>query len=237
MPDAQVGIEPVRQLKLADAVAAQLEELIQKGHFGDSGRLPAERELAEQFGVGRGTMREAVSKLETLGIVVKNQGVGTFAVYPPPQAAGRILMLTAGDVTALELFEVRYALEPRAAAMAADRRTKSDLSEIREIFERSKAPGIDGAEFVRLDFEFHNRIAQASNNRLLRRLYEQIGPHHAIYSEKVIEIPGRMERACEGHQQILNAITQSDAEGARQAALEHLRSAERDLAIEASSLD
>ncbi len=235
MPDAQSGIEPVKQLKLADAVAAQLEELIQKGHFGDNGRLPAERELAEQFGVGRGTMREAVSKLETLGIIVKNQGVGTFAVYPPPQAAGRMLMLTAGDVTALELFEVRYALEPEAAAMAATRRTKIDIIEIREIFERSKTPGVDGAEFVSLDFSFHNRIAQASNNRLLRRLHEQIGPHHAIYSEKVIAIPGRIERACDGHEQILDAIAGRDAEAARQAALEHLRSAERDLAIEVSS--
>lgn len=229
MIDAQPGIEPVRQLKLADAVAAQLEELIQKRHFGDGGRLPAERELAEQFGVGRGTMREAVSKLETLGILVKNQGVGTFAVYPPPQAAGRMLMLTAGDVTALELFEVRYALEPEAAAMAAARRTKSDLGEIREILERSMVAGIAGAEFVSLDFQFHNRIAQASNNRLLLRLYEQIGPHHAVYSKKVISIPGRIERACQGHQRILHAIVQSDTEAARTAALDHLRSAEGDL--------
>ncbi|WP_343904813.1 FadR/GntR family transcriptional regulator [Nocardioides aquiterrae] len=215
-------------------MAAQLEELIQKGHFGDGGRLPAERKLAEQFGVGRGTMREAVSKLETLGILVKNQGVGTFAVYPPPQAAGRMLMLTAGDVTALELFEVRYALEPEAAATAAARRTKADLTELRGILKRSMAAAIEGAEFVSLDFQFHNRIIQASNNRLMRRLYEQIGPHHAVYSEKVIAIPGRIERACEGHQRILNAIAQGDAEGARSAALDHLRSAERDLALEAS---
>jgi GntR family transcriptional repressor for pyruvate dehydrogenase complex len=231
------GIKPVKQLKLADAVAAQLEELIRQGHFGNSGRLPAERVLADQFGVGRGTMREAVSKLETLGIVTKSQGVGTFAVYPPPSPGDHLLMLTAGDVTALELFEVRYALEPDASALAATRRTEADMDEIRAILERSMAPGIDAATFVALDFEFHNRVVQASKNRLLRGLHEQVGPHHAIYSTKVISIPGRMERACEGHQQILEAIVQRDVEGARNAALTHLRSAERDLARAASQRD
>ncbi len=73
MASSGAGIKPVKRLKVADAVAARLEELIREGHFGDSGRLPAERALADQFGVGRGSMREAVSKLETLGIIVKNQ--------------------------------------------------------------------------------------------------------------------------------------------------------------------
>ncbi|WP_091113829.1 FCD domain-containing protein [Nocardioides psychrotolerans] len=80
-----------------------------------------------------------------------------------------------------------------------------------------------------LDFQFHNRIAQVSNIGLLRRLYEQIGPHHAIYSEKVISTPGRIERACQGHERILNAIVQSGAEAARTSASDHLRSAEGDL--------
>lgn len=236
MVNSQSRIEPVRQLKLADAVAAQLEELIRNEHFGETGRLPAERELAEQFGVGRGTMREAVSKLESLGILVRNQGVGTFAVYPPPRAAERMLLLTAGDVTALELFEVRYALEPDAAAKAAARRTEADLDAISDILKNSMVEGIAGGEFVALDFQFHSRIAQASNNRLLSRLYEQIGPHHAIYSEKVISIPGRIERACQGHQRILHAIEQRDAEAARAAALDHLLSAESDL-VSASGPD
>jgi GntR family transcriptional repressor for pyruvate dehydrogenase complex len=234
---ARRGIKPVKRLKVADAVAAQLEDLIRQGRFGDSGRLPAERALADQFGVGRGSMREAVSKLETLGIVVKNQGVGTFAVYPPPQTSGSMLFLTAGDITALELFEARYAIEPETAAMAAVRRTQIDEDQLREILDRSMVAGLDVEQFVALDFEFHHRIAETSKNRLLRRLHEQIGPHHRIYSQRAVSIPGRIERACAGHEQILDAIVRRDAEAARDAAVTHLRSAERDLALAASQDD
>src|SRR4051794_23268773 len=80
-------IVPVQQLRLSDAVASQLQDLIRSGHFGDDGRLPSERELADQFGVGRGSMREAMRRLEALGIVVKNQGVGTFVVDATGDAA------------------------------------------------------------------------------------------------------------------------------------------------------
>ncbi|MFG2056144.1 FadR/GntR family transcriptional regulator [Micromonospora sp. NPDC048930] len=61
-------------------MATQLEGLIRKGHCDEGGRLPSERELVDRFGVGRGNLREAVRNLETLGTVVQNQGVGTFAV-------------------------------------------------------------------------------------------------------------------------------------------------------------
>lgn len=233
MASQSVEIEPVRQLKLADAVAAQLEDLIRDGHFGESGRLPSERELADKFGVGRGSMREAVRKLEAFGIIVRSQGVGTFAVYPPP-AAEQMSMLKAGDVTALELFEVRYALEPDLAAMAAQRRTRLDLKEIRAILKASLKEDLAPEKFVALDFQFHRRVADAAKNRLFFRLYEQIATHHAIYSHKVISIAGRRSTANADHERILEAIDAQDAAAARRQALSHLRAAEKDLALEVS---
>ncbi len=148
-----------------------------------------------------------------------------------------MLFLTAGDITALELFEARYAIEPETAAMAASRRTQADLDELREIWEQSVEPGLDVAEFAALDFKFHHRVAGMSQNRLLRTMHEQIGPHYAIYSERAVSIPGRRERACEGHHQIMDAIVRKDPEGARDAAVAHLRSAERDIARAASQND
>ena len=227
------GIVPVRQLKLADAVAAQLEALIRSSHFGSDGRLPSERELAEQFGVGRGSMREAISKLETLGIIVKNHGIGTFVVSGNGAAAtDSISLLSAGDVTAMELFEVRYSVEPASASMCAERRTAEDVKSLKAVLGRSREEAVDAEEFVRLDYAFHRLIVQSSKNRLLAQMYEHLAPHHAIYSAKVISIPNRRQRAYDGHLRILDAIVSSDPASAKEQALTHLRFAEQDLLSE-----
>jgi GntR family transcriptional regulator, transcriptional repressor for pyruvate dehydrogenase complex len=222
-------IVPVKQLRLSDAVAAQLEHLITSNQFGSDGRLPAERVLAEQFAVGRGTMREAIRKLEALGIIVKSHGVGTFAVANGDRRDRHMDLLTAGDVTALELFEVRYALEPLSAAMSAHRRTSNDLRELRGVLDRAVREGVSDAEFVALDFEFHRRIAQAAKSRLMAQMYEHIEKHHGTYSAKVIALPHRRDRAHAGHLRILDAVFNRNTAEARREALAHLRFAEKDL--------
>ncbi|GAB6983892.1 FadR/GntR family transcriptional regulator [Nocardioides pyridinolyticus] len=225
--DEPTAIVPVRQLRLSDAVAAQLEALINSGHFGEEGRLPAERELAERFAVGRGSMREAIRKLETLGIITKAQGVGTFAVAGAGPA--RMSLLSAGDVSALELFEVRYTIETFAAGLSAQRRTASDLTELQAVLDRSMAPGVDNAEFVRLDFEFHRLVAQSARNSLIVPMFDQLAGAHAIYSAKVISLPGRRDRAHQGHLAILAAVAQRNVAEAEQQARAHLLAAEEDL--------
>ncbi|GAA1125706.1 FadR/GntR family transcriptional regulator [Nocardioides aquiterrae] len=225
--EAPTAIVPVRQLRLSDAVAAQLEALINSGHFGADGRLPSERELAERFAVGRGSMREAIRKLEALGIITRAHGVGTFGVAGA--ASARMGLLTAGDVSALELFEVRYRLEPLAAELSAERRTSADLKRLKEILDHSLRPDLSDEDFVRLDFEFHSLVVHAAKNSLLAQMYQQLEPHHAIYSAKVISLPERRSRAQEGHHRILAAVSQRNTAEAREQALAHLLEAEGDL--------
>jgi GntR family transcriptional regulator, transcriptional repressor for pyruvate dehydrogenase complex len=228
MSTGSKGVVPVKQLKLSDAVAAQLESLVRSGHFGTEGKFPSERDLAEQFGVGRSSMREAISKLETLGIIVRSQGIGTFVLDS---------LLSAGEVTALELFNVRYAVEPDGAAMAANRRTAMDIQELKAILKEAAVPGISAKKFVKLDSEFHSLIAEATRNRLYIQIYKQIAPHHAIYSEKVILFENRMALAHQGHLQILEAIIAQDDKLAKKEAYAHLKWAEKDLAKEINKLD
>jgi GntR family transcriptional repressor for pyruvate dehydrogenase complex len=222
-----VGIVPVKQLRLSDAVAAQLEALIHSDHFGEEGRLPSERELAEQFAVGRGSMREAIRKLEALGIITRTHGVGTFAVSGA--VPSRMGLLSAGEVSALELFEVRYTIDTLAAGLSAQRRTVGDLKALNALLDRSMRAGVDNAEFVRLDFEFHRLVAHSAKNSLVAQMYQQLAPHHAIYSAKVISLPDRRSRAHEGHLRILAAVTHGNAAEARKQALDHLLVAEEDL--------
>jgi GntR family transcriptional repressor for pyruvate dehydrogenase complex len=231
------GVVPVKQLKLSDAVAAQLESLIRSGHFGAEGKFPSERDLAEQFGVGRSSMREAISKLETLGIIVRSHGVGTFVSDQSEQSAKSMSLLSAGEVTALELFNVRYAVEPAGAAMAAMRRTTKDIQDMKAVLKEASKPGITTEEFVKLDSQFHALIAAATRNRLFIQIYQQVTPHHAIYSEKVISFENRMAHAHEGHLRILKAIIAQDEAVAKKEAYAHLQFAEKDLVKEINKLD
>jgi GntR family transcriptional repressor for pyruvate dehydrogenase complex len=231
------GVIPVKQLKLSDAVAAQLESLIRSGHFGAEGKIPSERDLAEQFGVGRSSMREAISKLETLGIIVRSHGVGTFILDSSEQSQKSMSLLSAGEVTALELFNVRYAVEPTGAAMAAARRTSKDIQDLKAILKEAAAPNISLKEFVKLDSDFHSLIAAATRNRLFIQIYQQIAPHHIIYSEKVISFENRKAHAHEGHLKILQAIITQDESISKKEAYAHLIFAEKDLAKEINKLD
>lgn len=231
------GVIPVKQLKLSDAVAAQLESLVRSGHFGAEGKFPSERDLAEQFGVGRSSMREAISKLETLGIIVRAHGVGTFVLDMSEQSQKSMSLLSAGNVTALELFDVRYAVEPNGAAMAAARRTSKDIKELKVLLKEAAVPDISAKEFVKLDSDFHSLIAEATRNRLFIQIYKQIAPHHVIYSEKVISFENRLALAHEGHLRILQAIIAQDENLARKEAYAHLKFAEKDLAKEINKLE
>lgn len=230
------GIVPVRQLKLSDAVASQLETLVRSGHFGAEGRMPSERDLAEQFRVGRSSMREAISKLQTLGIIIKSHGIGTFVVDVSEQSQRSISLMSAGSVTALELFEIRYALEPLGAKMSAERRTSKDIQELKTILKRATDSTLSAKQFVKLDFEFHNLVASSTKNRLFHQLYQQLAPYHSIYSENVIALENRRERAHLGHVKILEAIVDQDVARATKEAFAHLRFAERDLVKEISKL-
>ncbi len=231
------GVVPVKQLKLSDAVAAQLESLVRSGHFGAGDKFPSERDLAEQFGVGRSSMREAISKLETLGIILRSHGVGTFVLDSSEQSQKSMSLHSAGEVTALELFNVRYAVEPDGAAMAANRRTQKDIQELKAILEKASLPGISTKEFVKLDSEFHSLIAEATRNRLFIQIYKQITPHHIIYSEKVISFENRMVLAHQGHLRILEAVIAQDDKLAKKEAYAHLKWAEKDLAKEINKLE
>lgn len=237
MASRRDGIVPVKQLKLSDAVASQLESLVHSGHFGAEGRLPSERELAEQFGVGRSSMREAIGKLQTLGIISKSHGVGTFAVDVSEQSQKSISLLSAGSVSALELFEIRYALEPLGAELSAERRTSKDIQELKAILKRATDSELSPKEFVKLDFEFHSFIVSTTKNRLFQQLYLQLAPHHSSYSENVISFKNRRERAHAGHVKILEAIEAKDTARAKKEAFAHLRFAERDLVKEITKLD
>jgi GntR family transcriptional repressor for pyruvate dehydrogenase complex len=220
-------IEPVRRLRLADAVAAELEQMIVRGDYEVGERLPPERVLAEQFGVGRSSMREALKVVEADGLLTINHGVGVFVASDtkrPRAAAGDLRVID--DATVPELFEVRRALEAEAAALAASRITAREAQELAEIVARAADPAVSDEEFLSLDTRMHTAIFAATKNRILLQIYEVYRPLFLTYSERVLQLPEGRDRAQSAHEEIVVAIAGRRRRDARNATVKHLRDVE-----------
>lgn len=227
-PDA-VRIQPIQKLKVADAIAAQLEQLIRDGQYLVGSKLPPERELAEQLGVARSTIREGLRILESSGFVRIVHGVGALVEADTPRSNMLEELLSASGTTVRELFEVREALESKAAELAARRRSDADLSKMRALLEEAGQADIGNERFIELDALFHASVARATANRLMATIFDNIGSAFTEYSQRVIDLPGRRARAHVGHERIYECIASQDGSAAREAALTHLRDVERDI--------
>jgi GntR family transcriptional repressor for pyruvate dehydrogenase complex len=223
-------IKPVRRLKLSDNVAAQLERMITEGSYAVDERLPSERVLAEQFGVGRSTMREALRIVESSGMLRIEHGIGVFVAADTKRALALSAdSLVVGGYTIPELFEVRKAIECDAASMAAKRITPAEAIELNTILARAEAPGLSDEEFIKLDAELHRTIVRATKNKLMFRVFASIEPLFMAYSARVIALAGRRAAAHAGHASIVAAVVSRRSGEARNAVIRHLRDVERDI--------
>lgn len=228
--EAQPGIRPVSRFKLSDSVAAELEQLIKDGTYAPGAKLPSERILSAQFGVGRSSMREALRALEAVGLVTISHGLGVFVSERGRTGGGGFAdFLMLEDTTIPALFEVRRALECPAAALAAKRATAVDVSKLEEILAVLEDRSLADAEYVQKDAELHLAIMQATRNNLLIRIYESTRHLFLEYSGRVIQLPGRRSTAQGGHAEIVAAVVARRPQAAQNAMSAHLEAVERDI--------
>lgn len=165
-----MSLTPVGRGSLSELAVQQLREQLAAGAWPVGTRLPAEGTLAEQLGIGRSTVREAVRILVHDGQLETRQGSGTFvrALTPPPEWEPRMR-----QAAVLDAYEVREALEVQAARLAAERRSDEDADRIDAALaerERCRAAGEIEA-FVDADLAFHSAIVAAAHNDLLQDMF------------------------------------------------------------------
>ncbi|GAA1515425.1 FadR/GntR family transcriptional regulator [Nocardioides humi] len=155
-------------------VERQIREAILGGVFPAGSRLPSETSLAEDFGVSRATVREALRSLAASGLVMKTRGSGgTFAQYVDHRLIQDALserverVLEMGTMAYDEVATFRDLLEVPSARLAAEHRTEADLVALHAVIDAEKATTVDDPAVLELNAEFHSRIAQASRNRML----------------------------------------------------------------------
>lgn len=216
--------------RLTDRLADQLARRIERGELSPDQRLPTEQQLSEQFGVSRTVVREAVSRLKSMGLLVSRQGAGVF-VAPPGQA--RALAFDPTVLQSLEsvvqVVEVRRALEGEVAALAAQRITPAKARAVREALDRLDATVATGADGVEEDLAFHRSIAQATDNPQFERLLgflEQYQRDAMRVTRTNESLHGAFSRAVRReHEAIARAVMAGDAPAARRAAVRHMLNA------------
>lgn len=218
--------------RLSDRLAELLRHRIDSGELRPMDRLPTEQELAERHGVSRTVVREAVSRLKSMGLLISRQGSGVFVA---PTSAARPLAFDPAVLHSLEavvqVVEVRRALEGEVAALAASRATAEDVQRIEQALaaiDEAVAAGRDG---VAEDLRFHRAVAEATGNPQFRHLLGFLEQYQrdAMKVTRANEATSRvlMEQVREEHHDIARAIAQRDGARAREAATLHMVNAAR----------
>ena len=214
---------------LSDRVADALAAEIRAGHLVAGDKLPTEAVLVEQFSVSRTVVREAVSRLKSLGLVDSRQGSGVYvkdAGFSPLNFDPRHAV---SKQAVIQMVEVRRALEAEVAALAAQRRTQDDVKRIRQSIAALDQAVQAGGDGVDEDVQYHRAIADAARNPFLIGTLEYLG--------QFLRGSTRVTRANEArradfarqvrdeHEMIARAIEAGDVAAARKAAARHMDNA------------
>ena len=224
--DIAAHLESVKIKRPADVIIEQLSILMASGVLKPGQRLPSERVLAERFQVGRAHIREAIHKLELYGIVNTLPQSGTFIEQIGVQTLQHLIGAVLGmdELTPQMLTEVRGVLEVFAAEAATERATPEQLGEIRKVYEEQVAQTEAGEDPLEADALFHIRLADATNNVLLRSLINLMRRDVMRFAKthRTIE-RGRPKEAMEEHRLILEALERRSAEDAGLAMRHHIQ--------------
>lgn len=202
-----------------------IKEMILSGELGPGELLPGEHDLAEQLGVTRPTVREAMRTLESSGLVERGHRRRMQVVAPSAEISGSAIRnaIVMHDITYRELWEVSTALEPLAARLAAERASPDLLKKIEINLEQTRACNDDPKALVQADIEFHELVTEASGNHALQLarapLSEFLSGAYGVVTRKL----GPGERLLQAHEAIFTAISQQDAQTAEEWMAKHYR--------------
>lgn len=218
-------LKPRTRNSLVDDVVVQIRELIERRRLVTGERLPSEPELVDRFGVSRTVLREAVTRLETLGLVTVERGRGTFVGDRRSLTNCINLVRTAMAISPLELetvFEFRRAIECHAARQAAESASDETVAELQALCDDIDDEGIDSLEAVRRDFQFHLRLVEFTQNELIRNVMEVIQGYALAGMMQTTPVPRDRERSHKVHGAIVEAIRARDPDGAEAAMRIHM---------------
>jgi len=231
------GLRAVRKTSLSDSIVEQITGLIAAGSLRPGQRMPSEKDLCQQFGVGRTSVREALRSLSVMGILDTRAGEGTYVSgtsrrYFEKTAQWALLL----DPKLIDdLIETRLTLECQTAFLAARRGTRKHLAAIDAEIEGMRSSIAEPERYLEHDLRFHLAVAAAGRNSILENLlsmtrqYLQAWIKQTLAGAALSDTRRRAELSIREHRRILSALEARDAARARQAMRLHILSSSRDL--------
>ncbi|MHC1724794.1 MAG: FadR/GntR family transcriptional regulator [Syntrophobacteraceae bacterium] len=221
-----MDVPPIKRTSAADEAFKTLHDMITSGKLKQGDKLPSQDRLAEQFGVSRNTIREAINRLTVIGLLRARQGVGTLINISSTSGylASFSDQLLLQPSTVREFMEARVIIEVSTVRLAVMRADEEVLAELEEIVRKQKVAIRSGnvEEFIKQDVEFHFCLARASGNKVLLQFLGAVTDLMRRFIKEVSLLPRATRNALSFHREILKFIRARDADAAERKLIEHL---------------
>lgn len=219
-----IQFQSVLRQSLSDEIAEKISRMIQSTGFKPADRLPAISQMARQFGVGSPTVREALKRLETIGVVDIRHGSGVYVgttsdsfVITNPVFGG-----TPSKKALVDLIDSRIPVEMRTAALAASNATSDHLSEMERLLARAGESLSDGELLNQVNLSFHRQIALASGNTVMHQILEVLSSLFRQEQRMILDIHGNRAEDHSEHVGIFDAVRLGDPALATSRMQDHL---------------
>lgn len=228
-----MSFEPIKKKRVYEYVIERIKASIELGEIKPGDKLPSERDMAKLLNVSRAAIREALSVMESFGMLEIKTGIGVFLIEDQIDILLDKLDIILSDrgFKLIEVLEVRQGIETQAAYLAAQRALSHDLKSIEEALNKLEARVKEGKLAAEEDHLFHLSVVAASKNHLLIKMLSLISDHfvQGLHKsrEQSLMVPGRSKLVLHEHQEIFEAIISRNADLAREKMwfhLEHVRS-------------
>lgn len=218
-------IKAIERQTTADLVVERITRVIKERNMSAGERLPGEHELVEQLKVSRPVLREALARLQSMGLVDIQRGRGTFVGNRTSLANCVRLLKSAVTISPQELrsyTELRTAIEVQAARQAAELATKTDVSELRALLSELNKDDLPYPEMLEVDFRFHRKLIDVAGNPLMQNMMEVI--YEFVIAQMAQTTPSLRENKLGRrlHREIVAAVEAHDADAAERAMREHM---------------
>jgi GntR family transcriptional regulator, sialic acid-inducible nan operon repressor len=221
-------ITPIRRRKIYEELVEQLVEVIVSGRAPPGTLLPSERELVDQFGVGRSSVREALFALQKMGLIALNNGERASVIEPTSasfvgELAGPVRYYLSRSSGVRHFQDAREFLEAGLARYAAKNASSDDIVRLERALMANRVSVGDTERFIDTDVAFHNVLADISGNPIFKTLSSALASWLRDQRAASVGRPGSPEAAVVAHTRIFEAISAHDADLAETAMRDHLR--------------
>lgn len=219
-------LKAIERPSAVEQVVQRITQVIRDRKLGAGERLPGEFELVDQLKVSRPVLREALARLQSMGLVDIQRGRGTFVGSTDSLASCVQMLRTALTISPRELLsyaELRSAIEVQAARLAAERATAEQVLELESLLAELNSEEGPYAELLETDFRFHRKLIDIAGNELMSNLMEVI--YEFVMAQMAQTTPSPQDNTFGRrlHQEIVRAVKTHDPDAAEQAMREHMQ--------------